>query len=520
MSGNRCLFCSSTLRVVPVLFGLLILTACGALPVKPQLAQSLAEAGSNRGELEQVLSHYRELGEPLKIRAAEFLIANMSDKGFSLVRLADTRGRVIPYDATRYDSYQKAASALNGLEQKYAGAKFRPLRFDADLATMKADYLIRNIDLAFAAWRSKPWAKKVSFDTFLNYILPYRGSNEPLDNWREPMLTRYAGVVSRLTEKKDMAAAARLIEQDVRRQFQFKDLYYLHPTDQGFSEMESTGYGRCEDRSNMIGYGFKANAIPSASDYTPYWADRDNNHQWQVVLDENGRGHTDLSNRAAKVYRYTFALQPDSLAYRLEKGESAPEWLGGKHALDVTDQYRVTSDVRVPLTVPVPEGQRFVYLTVFNGGRWKAVAWAEIKGHSAIFPKMGREIAYVPMYFINEALEPAASAFILQADGKIQWLDGAHAENKTISLAISATTNQVKDADTEKTRARNRIKIGQEYGLVYWQNGWQLIERKIADQHALVFDQVPANRLYWLVSEGSRQTDRIFTAQQGKITIW
>lgn len=59
-----------------------------------------------------------------------------------------------------------------------------------DIYNVKADYLIENIDLAFEVWK-KPWSKQFSFDDFCEYILPYRSSNELIENWRKPLFDRY-----------------------------------------------------------------------------------------------------------------------------------------------------------------------------------------------------------------------------------------------------------------------------------------------------------------------------------------
>ena len=107
-----------------------------------------------------------------------------------------------------------------------------------------------------------------------------------------------------------------------------------------------------------------------ASDYTPWWAASDNNHAWEVVLDERGQGRAGLAGKAAKVYRKTFAYQPCSLGAQLNTNEAVPRWLSGTHYIDVTSQYQATSNVRVSIEVAAsdtqshPTPQRFAYLAV------------------------------------------------------------------------------------------------------------------------------------------------------------
>ena len=52
-----------------------------------------------------------------------------------------------------------------------------------DARTLTADYLIRNIDEAFAVW-DRPWNRHLSFNEFCEWILPYRVSGEVPEEWR------------------------------------------------------------------------------------------------------------------------------------------------------------------------------------------------------------------------------------------------------------------------------------------------------------------------------------------------
>ena len=183
-----------------------------------------------------------------------------------------------------------------------------------------AEFLIAQIDYAFKAWREKPWAQNMSWEDFRDYVLPYRGSNEPLESWRQAFWDKYAGLESRMTDPTDPVEAARLINEDIKSWFGFDPRYYYHPTDQGLEEMLESHLGRCEDMTNVTIYAMRANGIGVTSDYTPYWANCGNNHAWNAIVTGDGRvipfmgaeanpGEYQLANMAAKVYRKTFAAQ-------------------------------------------------------------------------------------------------------------------------------------------------------------------------------------------------------------------
>ena len=214
----------------------------------------------------------------------------MEGHGYIVTRLFDKEKNEVPYDALQYATFKEALEALEALEDEHGELEFGRKRFDRDLDVITADFTIENIDLAFKAWRGKPWAKNLTFEAFCEHVLPYRGSNEVLNPWRVACMERYEGLERRMKNPEDPKEAASLIGPDVHQWVKFSDLYYLHPTDQGFDEMTEMGKGRCEDITNMMMYAMRANAVACAADYTPLWADRDNNHAWEVTLDANGRG--------------------------------------------------------------------------------------------------------------------------------------------------------------------------------------------------------------------------------------
>lgn len=64
------------------------------------------------------------------------------------------------------------------------------------------------------------------------------------------------------------------------------------------------------------------------------------------------------------------------------------------------------------------------------------------------------------------------------------------------------------------------LKEGEEYELFYWQDEWQSAGKKTADSEPMIFKDVPADRLYWLVQTNSRKEERIFTYENGKQIWW
>lgn len=481
--------------------------------------KALADAGVNRGELEKLLNHYRTGKDKEKFEAACFLIRNMPGHAYVMTGLVDVKGNHVAFDALNYKRLHEGEQAIKELEKKHGKLRFAPHETVRDLESVSADYLIENIDLAFAAWREKPWAKKMTFETFCEYILPYRANREPVERWRAACAIDTKLILAEMKDPANPQEAAGLVQKHTKHHIGFHDLYYLHPTDQGFKELCASRTGRCGDMANMQVYVYRANAIAVAGDYTPYWANRDNNHGWDVVLDKDGRGSAGLFNRAAKVYRKMFSHNPDNLFFHAKKDETLPPWLAIRGYRDVTEQYMKTTPVQVALEFAPPKPARFAFICVFNGGEWRPIHWSWIKDGGADFGGMGKGIAYLPAYFLDNQVVAAAPPFILDDAGNIAPLPGD--SKKIEAIKLTGLTPQIKDDDLKKELPAKDLQQGRKYELFVWDRGWKSLGHVAAGfKDAAALQKLPANGLYWIASPDDRSTARIFTIENGKQRFW
>lgn len=150
------------------------LMSCDRIP-----EQALQQAGNNRAELEKVLAHFKDDPDPLKYRAAKFLIENMP-YNFTYEGKA-----VEAYDSAYLQMADEPLSERNQFfKERTDSIRFSDKRFAVDIQTVKADYLIHAIDEACDTWRRSSWQDDYDEELFFNYVLPYRILNEPLSNWR------------------------------------------------------------------------------------------------------------------------------------------------------------------------------------------------------------------------------------------------------------------------------------------------------------------------------------------------
>lgn len=517
----------TTLITLTVLLAVVSLAVASDRPLPSDVLAALDSAGANRPELEKLLAHYDAVSDSLKFRAACFLVGNMDGHSYVTYSLLDTAGHEISFEALNYTDFDSLELSYSGLEKKHGSLDFKKKLVTEDLTAITADFLITNIDFAFKAWQERPWARVFTFDEFCRYVLPYRGSNEPLDPWRKEFFTQYAHLQTSLADTTDVNAAARAINADLISWFKFDKRFYYHPTDQGLTEMQRNKAGRCEDMTNLTIYAMRANGLAVTSDYTPFWADCGNNHAWNAIVFPNGKvvpfmgaeanpGEYVLAHRLAKAYRKTYEKHPENLIFQKKKQEKVPGWLGGKNYIDVTSDYTTTCDIAVPLTFPVPDSVDIAYLCVFNSGQWQPIQWGRISADKVTFTGMGTNVAYLPAFYLNQEVASAGAPFILHDDCTMNTLTAESARPLIVQLLATQKTKLESGADGIII---STLKSGTEYELFYWENEWNSVGKATATDKPLLFDKLPANGLYRLTATDSDDEERIFT-MDGVTQVW
>ena len=151
-----------------------------------RLNHALALAGNNSTELQTVLKHFEDDPNPLKYKAAKFLIENMPSQ-------FQTEGNTVNI----IDSIYARASNVNlNVRTKYFEDSMKGIASNSfyatyDISTIKAEYLIKVIDNACDAWSSSTWHDDFDESIFFEYVLPYRLLHEPKTDWHAAINEEY-----------------------------------------------------------------------------------------------------------------------------------------------------------------------------------------------------------------------------------------------------------------------------------------------------------------------------------------
>lgn len=410
----------------------ILLASCQMKTAAPGIEEALSQAGDNRGELLRVLQHYEERGDSLKLRAAEFLIGNMADKGYWTGRAIDEYyafiDSVYQIERAEYD-----VEAINAAFLEQAQYIQEPFVANWDAQNLSSTYLIRNIDEAFAVW-NRPWNQHLSLEEFCEWILPYRVSAEIPEEWRATYRQNFDSIVTNIDSIQTAKQACNVMNEALAKQYKIHIENVVLPMALRPSTLLHIKYGLCNDYSSFTLYIMRAVGIPVAIEKVPHWGRTKGGHLFCVVLNNDGISHSfagvephtmdsqlaSYSNGIPKIYRETFGKQKESLAQQ-RGNEDIPDFFKNPNMIDATGNYPFIKAQDITIDLPKSLDRRFAYLCVFDPQGWFPIAWGRINDDRATFQAVGPDIVYQPALYAEGHLQPVGNPFLLDTLGNTYY---------------------------------------------------------------------------------------------------
>ena len=409
----------------------------------PGLEKALESAGGNRAELESVLAHYRTVDKnPEKYRAAAFLIENMpahySYGDRKITAYYDYAGKILADRLLTPEQQRDSLLAVTDLKYRDLPDHTVP-----DAQIIKAGFFIGNIDKSYDQWTTCPWAGQLSFDEYLEWLLPYKAVElQELDAWRDTLVAYFGkGLEHPLkndVEYNTAIGVADMIRNDAYHVLNRYGLYTRAglPLLSAYLQVRQT-YGDIPDYALTAVLAFRSAGIPAVLDETPVGSRGTAATKWFVIMSDRGQelmSEWDLATmiggsffpyeRGPKVYRNTYAINPERLEYHRKAKYRYPFELARK---DVTSKYFLTGDLSVPIEKSALRRVKDKYVYIASAVRseespWQIVDFGVMKRGKAVFHDMGREVLYRIQGFDGDTLIPISSPFILHKDNSIEYI--------------------------------------------------------------------------------------------------
>ncbi len=409
--------------------------------LREPVGRALDLAGDHAPEL---IAAVGELENPDQRRWAAWLLAHMQDKAH-----------------VRYRADGAAEAAL-------------------DLSTIPGPLLRENVRLAARARAAFPWAATVPEGVFLEYVLPYRFTEEPLEDWRASLLAELGPVVAgcRTAEEAALAInrwAAGRVKYEARA-----------AEDLGVLAVERAGRGRCEDMSNFVRAALSAVGIPAASVYTPWWPKADGNHAWNEVWID-GRWLQFMGCEPAAEPPFWDRIKVGSVFAKVHRSgfgssRSQPE--------DVTSEYGPVRE----LDLRTDAKDATIELCVMNHGAWRAVTAARSDSTGRVrFPAVGCREPILFRLGLPDGTPPA-TPFVLRAGAAApESVDPTPVRGARAAFARVVLEGLAPDAS---------------HALLAWNGNWEMLAVAPSDERGVV-DFGPLGRPRTMFAVGRRTEQSI-----------
>lgn len=470
------------------------------------MEQALSMADENRIELEKVLAHYSN--DSLKLEAAQYLIRNMPFHFSRIDYLMSPNGKRYVPDITDFPdniAVQKHCDSL--LNKGYRIEK----ELVYDIKTLKSDYLIQNIDLAFQVWE-KPWAREVSFGDFCRCILPYRSQNEPISYLRGEFMQRYMPLLDSANVDNPFEAC-KIINARFMKELKYKSTGSpLYPT---VDETYRSSTGECEGLCNLNIQVMRALGIPVVVQVTT-WTKMDMAHNWCAVLydgefhdfspayDQPGSYINKLKTvrnlKPAKVYRSLY--EPEMNEPEVDDDGYVTN-LKSPFLRDVTREggYAVL-DMQVEADKPVSSSKSQVYLCAYNYYQWEPIAIGIRDGSMCEFKDVvGNNIFMVAEAAGKRDLKYISAPFFIDSVGNIR---------KFIPEMNKFITQVLEKKKEESPRILHFWNTEKDY--------FQLIKcDSITSDTTQFYTRIPDNALLWYTTPHRAMGQRVGFLENGKL---
>lgn len=151
-----------------------------------------------------------------------------------------------------------------------------------DLRTLKADFLVKNVELAYSAINAAAWRDQISEEMFLNDILPYANVDETREDWRAEMQQRCLPIVK---DCKTISEAVQKLNRELFTKVNVRYSTSRKRPNQSPSESIEQSVASCTGLSILLSDACRSVGIPARLAGIPSWTNKRGNHTWVEIWD-------------------------------------------------------------------------------------------------------------------------------------------------------------------------------------------------------------------------------------------
>lgn len=458
-------------------------------------------SGLNKPQINRFILESMESEDSLKLQASYFIVRNLPSNYAAFYNRKDSLGHIFKINPESFKNLEKIILYIDSLEKSHGKLIYNFDSFSLDYKRLNAKFLTENLFNAFDTYyNNKPYLK-YDFETFKEYILPYRIENEKAEPFRKKL-----GKLYKLDTNICFRDNIELINNKINSLVEYDERYVHSVEIPSIDELLDRGRGNLESINILKVKILRSLGIAASIDYTPALTDTNGMYLWTSVISpdgelilldiKNGKLWDLLQNSIAKVYRRTFSHDTNSLFAVKNIEENTPPYLGDYNCLDVSKSYNFNSTFILESDTFF---NKYVYLSVYNNGQWKPIAWSLNNRNLIEFNNLSDNKLYLPVKWENYHSIAIDYPFILK-DSKVEYFK---------------ISNDYESVRLTYYSPKEKLKTNEEYSIFYWDFKWKLVGNFKLTKGTYQFN-LPGNTIYKISNNDPFHYERIFSIKNGK----
>ena len=238
--------------------------------IPDEVITTLNESGIRKPDLLKVILAFQQPEDSLKLQSAYFLIQNLDNNYSIKMSLYDSSDNLIQINTKDFADYASIKEYRDSLEKISGKLSYKADSIWLDIDTLKSEFLINHINSAFTTMQNNTWSTKYDFNTFCNYILPYRVANEEIELSISFFQNKYAHLIQQNLSIVDLAT---LLNSEINNTLSYDERLVINPNVQSVVTLEESKTGNLLDINVYKVNALRSMGIAAALDYTPFFAD-------------------------------------------------------------------------------------------------------------------------------------------------------------------------------------------------------------------------------------------------------
>ena len=379
------------------------------------------------------LLHQNQTDSSLPIKeTAHYLLSNMSsNSGLSKTEYES----LLDYFTSWQNTDKKASELIDSINHSLRILSSHPRSTISDIETVDKNELWLYLNDMNSVFNSPIATRYRKHTDLLDYVLPYRVANEPLNlQWR-----RQAEEFLKDCKDSVMADIDRSIPEIANTAMKYWNRKPFKWTD-GLPHWGSLGVkglwikgGNCKDFGIGAAYLMKYFGIPSGIDFLFGRENDGSAHYWPFIIDEYGKTFfatqdipywnpaKKMDLPATKIYRQTFSIH--SIADEINSDTDCihPKFKD-KHIIDVTAAYRNVYSITID--IPRKDAEHISIAYICNAARdvWTPVGIGTIDGGTVYFKDVAPSSnACIIAIMEGDEMTPLTRPFVIDETGNLNY---------------------------------------------------------------------------------------------------